>query len=450
MARPATPGYACRECGWTSVKWVGRCGECQVWDSLVEQGSPLRAVAAVAVGDTRVARPITHIGAESAVRRPSGIGEFDRVLGGGVVPGAAILLSGEPGVGKSTLLLEVAARIAARGERVLYVSAEESASQVRLRAERTGALSDELYLASETDLATILGQVDAVKPRLLIVDSVQTVSSAMSDGSPGQPAQVREVAGTLIRVAKERDLPVLLVGHVTKDGAIAGPRLLEHLVDVVCGFEGDRQTALRFVRALKNRFGPTDEVGCFEMTGDGIAEVPDPSGLFLSRSSAPVSGTCVAIALEGRRAIPVEVQALIVGSTAPQPRRVVNGVDSSRVAMILAVLERRCGLKLSTSDVYVSTVGGMRLTEPATDLAIALAIASAVRDVALPATLAAVGEISLAGEIRPVSAARQRLGEAKRLGYSTVVDGDSGSVRSAIGVAFAAAPPRTQADIPAF
>jgi DNA repair protein RadA/Sms len=450
MARATTPGFACRECGWTSVKWVGRCGECQVWDSLVEQGAPLRTVAPVAVGETRIARPITQIGTESSTHRPSGIGEFDRVLGGGVVPGAAILLSGEPGVGKSTLLLEVAARVAQRGERVLYVSAEESASQVRLRAERTGALSDELYLASETDLATILGQVDAVKPALLIVDSVQTVSSAMSDGAPGQPAQVREVAGTLTRVAKERNLPVLLVGHVTKDGSIAGPRLLEHLVDVVCSFEGDRQTALRFVRALKNRFGPTDEVGCFEMTGDGIAEVADPSGLFLSRSSAPVSGTCVTIALEGRRALPVEVQALIVGTTAPQPRRVVNGVDSSRVAMILAVLERRCGLKLSTSDVYVSTVGGMRLTEPATDLAIALAIASAVKDVALPATLAAVGEISLAGEIRPVAAARQRLSEAKRLGYTTVVDGDAGSVRSAIGIAFAAAPPATHAEIPAF
>ena len=450
MARPTTPGYACRECGWTNVKWVGRCGECQTWDSLVEQGAPLRTVAPTAIGETRMARPITQISTESSVHRPSGIAEFDRVLGGGVVPGAAILLSGEPGVGKSTLLLEVAARVAATGARVLYVSAEESAAQVRLRAERTNALSDELYLAAETDLATILGQVDVVKPRLLIVDSVQTVSSAMSDGAPGQPAQVREVAGTLIRVAKERDLPVLLVGHVTKDGTIAGPRLLEHLVDVVCSFEGDRQTALRFVRALKNRFGPTDEVGCFEMTGDGIAEVPDPSGLFLSRGSAPVSGTCVTIALEGRRALPVEVQALIVGTSAPQPRRVVNGVDAGRLAMILAVLERRCGLKLSTSDVYVSTVGGMRLTEPATDLAIALAIASAVKDVALPATLAAVGEISLAGEIRPVNAARQRAGEARRLGYTDIVDGDAGSVRSAIGVAFAAAPPRTQADIPSF
>jgi DNA repair protein RadA/Sms len=449
MARPTTPGFACRECGWTTVKWQGRCGECQVWDSLVEQGAPTSKVTAVAVSAARAARPITEIGTESSVHRPSGISEFDRVLGGGIVPGAAILLSGEPGVGKSTLLLEVAARVAATGARVLYVSAEESAAQVRLRAERTGALSDELYLAAETDLATILGQVDAVKPRLLIVDSVQTVSSAMPDGAPGQPSQVREVAGTLIRIAKERDLPLLLVGHVTKDGTIAGPRLLEHLVDVVCSFEGDRQTALRFVRALKNRFGPTDEVGCFEMTGDGIAEVPDPSGLFLSRSGTPVSGTCVTIALEGRRAIPVEVQALIVGTTAPQPRRVVNGVDSARVAMILAVLDRRCGLKVSTSDVYVSTVGGMRLTEPATDLAIALAIASAVKDVALPQTFAAVGEISLAGEIRPVPLARQRLSEAKRLGYTQIVDGDAGSVHSAIGIAFATAPSE-RAAVPAF
>lgn len=450
MARPASPGFACRECGWTSVKWVGRCGECQQWDSLVEQGAPLKVVAAASVPEARIARPITEIGAENSVHRPTGIAEFDRVLGGGVVPGAAILLSGEPGVGKSTLLLEVAARVAATGARVLYVSAEESAAQVRLRAERTGALHDSLYLASETDLATILGQVDAVAPALLIVDSVQTVSSALSDGAPGQPAQVREVAGTLIRVAKERALPVLLVGHVTKDGTIAGPRLLEHLVDVVCTFEGDRQTALRFVRTLKNRFGPTDEVGCFEMTGDGIAEVPDPSGLFLSRGQAAVSGTCVTVALEGRRALPVEVQALVVGTTAPQPRRVVNGVDAARVAMILAVLERRCGLKLSTSDVYVSTVGGMRLTEPATDLAIALAIASAVKDTALPPTLAAVGEISLAGEIRPVAAAKQRSAEARRLGYSTIVDGEAGSVRSAIGIAFAAAPARSDRDIPAF
>jgi DNA repair protein RadA/Sms len=453
MARP-TSSYACSECGWTSVKWVGRCAECQAWGTVVERGVPVAAVRASAVPAGRAARPITELGGESVAHWPSGISEFDRVLGGGIVPGAAILLSGEPGVGKSTLLLEVASRAARTGIRVLYVSAEESASQVRLRAERTGALSgdnaDELYLAAETDLATILGHVDAVRPGLLIVDSVQTVSSSMSDGAPGQPAQVREVAGTLIRIAKERNLPVLLIGHVTKDGSIAGPRMLEHLVDVVCSFEGDRQTALRFVRTLKNRFGPTDEVGCFEMTGDGIAEVADPSGLFLSRSGTPVSGTCVTVAVEGRRALPVEVQALIVGTQAPNPRRVVNGVDASRVAMLLAVLERRCGFKLSMSDVYVSTVGGIRLSEPGADLAIALAIASAMRDEPLPATTAAVGEISLAGEIRPVAAAKQRAAEARRLGYSTIIDSTAGPLAEAIRAAFAPTAPGDRVDVPAF
>lgn len=438
MARPTTD-YRCTECGWTSVKWVGRCGECQSWGTVVdtaEAGGVGRSMKAVRLADDRVARPITEIGAEDVAHWPTGIGEFDRVLGGGIVPGATILLSGEPGVGKSTLLLEVASRAAQTGQRVLYISAEESASQVRLRAGRTNGLHDNLFLAAETDLATVLGQVDQVKPQLLIVDSVQTVSSSLSEGLAGGPSQVREVAATLIRVSKDRNLPVLLVGHVTKDGSIAGPRLLEHLVDVVCHFEGDRQTALRFIRAQKNRFGPTDEVGCFEMTGDGIAEVADPSGLFLSRSRKAVSGTCVTVAVEGRRSLPVEVQALIVPTKAPQPRRVVNGVDSSRVAMLLAVLERRADLKFAEHDVYVSTVGGIRITEPGADFAIALALASAHMGVALPGTLAAIGEISLAGEIRPVSNAKQRVAEAKRLGFDTVLDSEVGQVKNAIKVAF--------------
>ncbi|MEG1392250.1 MAG: DNA repair protein RadA, partial [Aurantimicrobium sp.] len=350
----ASPGYTCTECGWNTVKWVGRCGECQAWGTVVEEATKTGIqvkMKPVVVSEENTARPITEVPADGELTHwASGINEFDRVLGGGIVPGAAILLSGEPGVGKSTLLLEVASRAAKTGARVLYVSAEESVSQVRLRASRTGALTDNLYLAAETDLSTIIGQIDAVKPALLIVDSVQTVASSAIEGLAGGPSQVREVASVLIRVAKERNLPILLVGHVTKDGSIAGPRLLEHLVDVVCQFEGDRQTALRFVRALKNRFGPTDEVGCFEMTGDGIAEVPDPSGLFLSRSAVAVSGTCATVALEGRRPLPVEIQALVVPTSAPNPRRVTNGVDSSRVAMLLAVLERRAGLKLSDKD----------------------------------------------------------------------------------------------------
>ncbi len=446
MAR-VTSTFRCTECGWTTLKWVGQCGECQQWNTVVDATAPAARVSAVR--PTTGARAITEIGAESVAHWPSGITEFDRVLGGGIVPGAAILLSGEPGVGKSTLLLEVASRAAASGQRVLYVSAEESVSQVRLRAERTRALHPSLYLAAENDLATILGQIDEVTPQLVIVDSVQTVSSGLTDGLAGGPSQVREVASTLIRVSKDRNLPVLLVGHVTKDGTIAGPRLLEHLVDVVLQFEGDRQTALRFVRAHKNRFGPTDEVGCFEMTGDGISEVADPSGLFLSRARTPTSGTCVTIAVEGRRALPVEVQALIVKTQAPQPRRVVNGVDSSRVAMLLAVLERRANLPLSGFDVYVSTVGGIRLTEPGADLAIALAIAGAYRDKAFPVTQAAVGEISLAGEIRPVSSAKQRTAEAKRLGFSTVIDSEAIHLREALRLAFASSTVE-KVDVPDF
>jgi DNA repair protein RadA/Sms len=271
-----------------------------------------------------------------------------------------------------------------------------------------------------------------VQPELILVDSVQTIASAEIDGAAGMPSQIREVAASLISVAKERGIPVILVGHVTKDGSIAGPRVLEHLVDVVCHFEGDRQTSLRFVRSLKNRFGPTDEVGCFEMTGEGIAEVPDPSGLFLSRGTTPVSGTCVTVAMEGRRALIAEVQALVVKTGAPQPRRVTNGVDSSRVSMLLAVLERRAGLRLGEHDVYVSTVGGVRLTEPATDLAIALAIASAIQDKPIAHNLVAYGEISLAGEIRKVSNGKQRASEANRLGFVRSVDSEVGDLRAAL------------------
>ena len=435
--------FRCSECGWSTIKWVGRCGECQTWGSVLDAGSPTtvskQAKPVIPLGE-RVAKPITqHTGVESG-HRATGIGEFDRVLGGGIVPGAVILLSGEPGVGKSTLLLNVAARVAASGKKVLYVSAEESAGQVYLRAQRTGGLVDTLLLANESDLGTILGHLEQSSPDLVIVDSVQTVSSGVVEGSAGGVGQVREVASTLIRVAKETATPIVLVGHVTKDGQIAGPRTLEHLVDVVCQFEGDRNTSLRFIRALKNRFGPTDEVGCFEMSGDGIIEVPDPSGLFRSATGTPVSGTCTTIAMEGRRALPVELQALVVHSNAPQPRRVVNGVDSSRVAMVLAVLERRAGIPLSTFDVYVSTVGGIRIHEPAADLAIALAIASAAKDIPLSPTTAAIGEISLAGEIRGVTQTAQRRQEAKRLGFDLVIDQDAVGVSRALAQALSASP----------
>jgi len=449
MAKPVS-NFRCTECGWTTLKWAGRCGECQQWGTVVEAAEKTglsRSVTPSIVSGTGVARPITHVDTTAVAHWPTGIDEFDRVLGGGIVPGSVILLSGEPGVGKSTLLLEVASKAAVAKSRVLYVSAEESVAQVRLRAERTGALQPELYIAAETDLATILGQIDAVKPDLVIIDSVQTVSSSLNDGQAGQPGQVREVAATLIRLAKDRNLPVLLVGHVTKDGTIAGPRLLEHLVDVVCQFEGDRHTALRFVRALKNRFGSTDEVGCFEMTGDGISEVADPSGLFLSRGTAAVSGTCVTVAMEGRRALPVEVQALVIDTAMPNPRRVTNGVDGSRVAMLLAVLEKRAGYPLSKKDVYVSTVGGVRLVEPAADLAIAIAVASALRDEPIAHNVVAFGEISLAGEIRPVSAAKQRAAEATRMGFSTRIDASSSTVQTAVNRALGTGISRRDAEL---
>ena len=431
--------FTCTDCGWTTPKWVGRCGECQAWDTMQESMAgggrglgTVRQIKPVAIVGSSAAKPITDVSTERVAAWSTKVGEFDRVLGGGLVPGAVVLLSGEPGVGKSTLLLEVAANTAKSGKKVLYVSGEESVGQIRLRAERTGAMSDNLFIASETDLSTVLGQIDAVAPELLVVDSVQTIAAAEIDGAAGMPSQIREVAANLIRVAKERALPVILVGHVTKDGNIAGPRALEHLVDVVCHFEGDRQTSLRFVRSMKNRFGPTDEVGCFEMTGEGINEVPDPSGMFLSRGDAPVSGTCVTVTVEGKRPLIAEVQALVVKSSTPQPRRVTNGVDSARVAMLLAVLERRAGLRLSDMDVYVSTVGGVKLTEPASDLAIALAIASAVQDKPIAHNLVAFGEISLAGEIRKVSNGKVRASEANRLGFVRSVDSGVGDLRAAL------------------
>ncbi|MGT2425861.1 DNA repair protein RadA [Amnibacterium kyonggiense] len=433
-SRPTPAGYRCAECGWRTAKWVGRCPECESWGT-VQEAEPVAAgrVQPATVAPARRARPITEVPTDPVARRPTGEGELDRVLGGGIVPGSVILLSGEPGVGKSTLLLAVASHVAAMGARVLYVSAEESLGQVRMRAERTGSLSQSLLLSAETDLAVVLGQIDEVQPNLVIVDSVQTVSTAEATGIAGGPGQVREVAASLTRVAKERNIPVLLVGHVTKDGQIAGPRVLEHLVDVVCHFEGDRGTALRFVRAVKNRFGPTDEVGCFEMSGEGIVGVADPSGLFLSRAVGTEPGTCVTLALEGRRAIPVEVQALVVPTSAPNPRLVVNGVDSARVAMLMAVLSRHARVAPSRpSDIYVSTVGGVRIIEPAVDLAIALALASAITERPIRGDIAVCGEISLAGEIRPAVQAARRESEAKRLGFGTLLGPDLAWLRDAV------------------
>ncbi|MDR6863722.1 DNA repair protein RadA [Phycicoccus sp. 3266] len=413
-------GYRCSECGWTTVKWVGRCGECQAWGSVTEVGAVSARTTPVARVD-RPALPIGQVDVRRAEARPTGVGEFDRVLGGGLVPGAVVLVAGEPGIGKSTLLLDVAARAARQetGRTVLYVTGEESAAQVRMRAERIEAMASTLFLASETDLATVLGQVEAVQPDLLVVDSVQTIASGEVEGAAGNVSQVREVTASLIAVAKARGIATLLVGHVTKDGSIAGPRVLEHLVDVVVQFEGDRHSRLRLVRAVKNRYGPTDEVGCFDLSDVGIVGLSDPSGLFLSRNTLSVPGTCVTVTLEGRRPLMTEVQALVAKSEIPTPRRATSGLDSARVSMIVAVIAKRAGAPIGGSDVYLSTVGGVRLTEPASDLAVALAMASAVKDQPLPPDAVAFGELGLAGELRPVTGIPRRLAEAARLGFRT-------------------------------
>jgi len=422
--------YRCTECGWTTVKWLGRCGECQAWGTVEEFGGP-PAVRTTAPGRvTAAARPIAQVDGTQATARSTGVAELDRVLGGGLVPGAVVLLAGEPGVGKSTLLLDVAAKASGPGSPTLYVTGEESASQVRLRADRIGALADHLYLAAETDLAAVLGHLDDVKPGLLVLDSVQTVASAEIEGAPGGMAQVREVAGALIRASKERGMATLLVGHVTKDGAIAGPRLLEHLVDVVLSFEGDRHARLRLIRGVKNRFGATDEVGCFELHDEGITGLADPSGLFLTRRDEPVPGTCLTVTLEGRRPLVAEVQALTVDTQIPSPRRTTSGLETPRVSMMLAVLEQRGRIKsIGKQDIYTATVGGVRLTEPAADLAVALALASAAIDTPLPKNLVAVGEVGLAGEVRRVTGVQRRLSEAHRLGFThALVPADPGKV----------------------
>ncbi|MBL7496199.1 DNA repair protein RadA [Frankia sp. CNm7] len=438
----ADGGFRCSECGTEAIRWAGRCPRCQAWGTLEAQRAAPRKAAVPGSGATAAAlvttpaRPVTEVDPTPAQRRATGVDELDRVLGGGMVPGAVILLAGEPGVGKSTLLLEVGARSAEAGHRALIVTGEESAAQVRLRAGRTGTLHADLWLAAETDLGALLGHVEEVKPTLLVVDSVQTISASGVDGVAGGVTQVREVAAALIRTAKALGLATVLVGHVTKDGSVAGPRLLEHLVDVVLHFEGDQHTALRMIRAVKNRYGPTDEVGCFEMNENGIWGIADPSGLFLSRgaTASAVPGVCVTVMVEGRRPLVAEVQALVAQQSSPfkgggggaggaapaplPPRRAVSGLDGSRVAMITAVLQKRAGFAmLGGSDIFTASIGGVRLHEPAADLAVALAMVSSAQERAVPPDLIALGEVGLTGEIRAVSGVERRLAAAARLGF---------------------------------
>lgn len=423
--------FRCTECGWTTAKWVGRCGECQQWGTVEEVGGAVTAKTTVASSVQNPARPIAEVDSRVAQYMSTCNPEFDRVLGGGLVPGAVILMAGEPGVGKSTLLLDVAATFArgqgatggaaAKPHNVLYVTGEESAAQVKLRADRISAVADTLYLTSETDLGIALAHIEQVNPSLLVVDSVQTLASSEVEGSAGGVTQVREVAASIIAAAKSRNMCTLLVGHVTKEGTIAGPRLLEHLVDVVCQFEGDKHSQIRMLRAIKNRFGPTDEVGCFDMHEDGIAPVTDPSGLFVSRTPHPVAGTCVTVTMEGRRPLLAEVQALLDQSATPQPRRATSGLDGARISMLLAVLQKRAGFNVGKLDCYISTVGGAKISEPSADLACVIALASAAQDKPLPRKLAVFGEVGLAGEVRAVPGIRQRIAEVGRLGFTHVI-----------------------------
>ncbi len=414
--------YRCSECRHVAGKWVGRCPECGTWGTVDEIGMP-------AIGGSRSglasspAVPISSVDPEYARHLPTGVPEFDRVLGGGVVPGSVTLLAGDPGVGKSTLLLEVAHRWALSGRRALYVSGEESAGQIRMRAERTANSHDEVFLAAESDLRTVLGHIGDVAPSLVVVDSVQTMSAGDSDGVAGGVTQVRAVTAALTAAAKSGGFAMVLVGHVTKDGAIAGPRSLEHLVDVVLHFEGDRNTMVRMVRGVKNRFGAADEVGCFLLQDNGIESVADPSGLFLEQRAQPVPGTAVTVTLDGKRPLIGEIQALLTSPPyeGAQRRTVVSGMDPARVAMITAVLHKRARVPVGTLDTYLSTVAGMRLTDPSSDLAVAAAMASAVTGSPLPAGAVVFGEVGLAGDIRRVPGMDRRLTEAARLGFTVAV-----------------------------
>ncbi|MGB9224284.1 DNA repair protein RadA [Mycobacterium sp.] len=414
--------YRCSECRHLSAKWVGRCLECGSWGT-VDEVTGLSAVGGSnrSVDPASRAVPMKSVEARLNRHRPTGIDELDRVLGGGVVPGSVTLLAGDPGVGKSTLLLEVAHRWAESGQRALYISGEESAGQIRLRADRIGCGGGDVYLAAESDLHTVLAHIDIVRPALVIVDSVQTMSTSEADGVAGGVTQVRAVTAALTAAAKAHGVALILVGHVTKDGAIAGPRSLEHLVDVVLHFEGDRNGALRMVRGVKNRFGAADEVGCFLLHDNGIEGVADPSYLFLDQRPTPVPGTAITVTLDGKRPLIGEVQALLATPAGTSPRRAVSGIDNARSSMITAVLEKHARLRLAVNDIYLSTVGGMRLTDPSSDLAVAIALASAYTALPLPTTAVMIGEVGLAGDLRRVNGMERRLAEAARQGFTTAL-----------------------------
>ena len=416
MAKAKGSVFFCGECGYESTKWLGKCPACGSWNTMLEQ-KKISSVPSINNLTYAHAIPLADVTTTASGRVSSGIGELDRVLGGGIVPGSVTLLGGDPGIGKSTLLMQTAAELTKQGT-VLYVTGEESASQLKLRAERLGVGGDMLILA-ENDLSAIESEVDRIKPAYVMIDSIQTMYSADCSGTNGSISQIREATSLITRMAKRTGAATFIVGHVTKDGAIAGPRILEHMVDTVLYFEGDRQDSFRLLRSVKNRFGSTDEIGVFEMRSTGMAEISDPSTLFITGTDLP--GCAVTCAMEGTRPMMVEVQALLSTSPFSNPRRMAAGLDNNRLVLLLAVLEKKAGLRFYDKDVYTNVVGGIRLDERACDLAVAMCIAGAGADIALPPRTAILGELSLTGEVRPVNRLDKRIQECARLGFSHIV-----------------------------
>jgi DNA repair protein RadA/Sms len=427
MAKPIKTVFVCQECGSQSPKWLGRCADCGAWNALVEErpaesgGAPSAGHRYALAGAPGAAQLYADIALEHHARLSTGIGEFDRVLGGGVVPGSLVLLGGEPGIGKSTLLLQAAANMARTVGPVLYSSGEESEHQIKSRGERLAVGAAPLYLLAETCLERILEEIARIKPALVIVDSVQTVFSLKFQSAPGSIGQVREAATQLLFTAKGQNIPTFLVGHITKDGSLAGPKALEHVVDAVLYFEGERHHSQRVVRAVKNRFGAASELGVFEMTATGLRPVANPSMMFLAERPVNAPGSAVLCSVEGSRPILVEVQALVSTSTYGTARRMANGIDQQRLSLLLAVLEKRAGLNLVGDDVFVNIAGGMTVDEPATDLGVLAAIASSVRNKVIPQTTAMFGEVGLAGEVRGITQAALRIREAAQMGFKRCI-----------------------------
>jgi DNA repair protein RadA/Sms len=415
--------YVCQSCGATALRWAGQCKACGEWNSLVETIVEPRKSSPTPGAWTPASQPqpLPEIQADQFQRLPVAIGELSRVLGGGIVPGSVVLIGGDPGIGKSTLLLQASAQLAEGGKPVLYVSGEESVHQIKMRADRLGLQQPELYVVSEVSLDQIAAHIEQLHPRAVVVDSIQAVSSEELESSAGSVSQVKACATALLRLAKGNGIPIFLVGHVTKAGAIAGPRVLEHIVDAVLYLEGDRFHAYRLLRSVKNRFGSTHEVGVFEMTEQGMAEVTNPSEAFLAERLPDSAGSTIAVTMEGTRPLLVEIQALASTTSFGLPRRTANGVDFNRLLLLVAVLSKRVGLRLFDQDVFVNVIGGLRINEPAADLAVALAIASSFQNVPLPEDLAAVGEVGLSGELRAVSHLSRRLNEAAKLGFGRCI-----------------------------